>query len=277
MAAIPALARWSRELEQLPPFPRSAVELMRTLDDDRASTRLLADLLGRDPALASNVLRMANSAMFRGSARIDTVMAATQRIGVERVAALLSGRWLTRALPARLPFYDLATADHLATALAAAALAEQLALVLRQPTRLVFIAGLLRDLGMLVIATAAPPAAAIAARLAAGESLLAIERAQLGIDHAELGHELAWRWKLPPEIAAASRWHHEPDRTPLAPTLVDLVHVGDLGAADPAPLTTTRIGPGPCARLGLDDALLVRAQAAASAAAAGHQQALRAA
>src|SRR3954465_4796822 len=104
MATLPALARWTRELDPLPPFPGITLELIRALDDDRASTRMLAALLGQDPALAANALRIANSAMFPGPARVDGVLAATQRIGVGRVAALLSGRWLKQAMPPRLGF-----------------------------------------------------------------------------------------------------------------------------------------------------------------------------
>jgi HD-like signal output (HDOD) protein len=62
-----------------------------------------------------------------------------------------------------------------------------------------------------------------------GATLIGAEREILGVDHTEVGAEVAAVWKLPDPVVSAIRWHHDPNRVPTGVdgACVDLVHVAD--------------------------------------------------
>jgi putative nucleotidyltransferase with HDIG domain len=116
--------------------------------------------------------------------------------------------------------------NAVAVALSAGALGQRL----QVPDRgLLFTAGLLHDVGKIILNEfVAQKYAAIARRVAAERvSFCEAERAVLGYTHAELGGLVAERWGLPAEIVRCVRFHHEPGALPEPDRLVDVVHVAD--------------------------------------------------
>jgi putative nucleotidyltransferase with HDIG domain len=96
---------------------------------------------------------------------------------------------------------------------------------------LLFTAGLLHDIGKLVIsAFVQRESPSILLRARHGMDFSAAEREVLGVDHAEVGAHVAVSWRLPEPVAWAARWHHRPASAPqLADrSLVDLVHAADV-------------------------------------------------
>jgi HD-like signal output (HDOD) protein len=76
---------------QLQPLPEVAIRAQELVSDRQASVRHLGDLLSEDPAIVAALLRLANSPVFGGLGRIDTLTAAVQRIGVRQVAVIVTG------------------------------------------------------------------------------------------------------------------------------------------------------------------------------------------
>jgi HD-like signal output (HDOD) protein len=81
---------------------------------------------------------------------------------------------------------------------------------------LAFTAGLLHDLGKVVIATWLGGPGALVPVPEGGLSTIDLEREVVGLDHLEAGEAVALKWNLPKDIAAAMRWHHEPSSAPTA-------------------------------------------------------------
>ena len=88
-----------------------------------------------------------------------------------------------------------------------------------------FTAGLLHDVGKLLLAIALPDE--VTALMRSGGWIQASELALFGITHQELSVEILEQWRLPVQILNAVEYHHQPPGDPAQPTLADLVALGN--------------------------------------------------
>jgi putative nucleotidyltransferase with HDIG domain len=248
------------QVDRLPAFPTSAMQLSGLLRDDRAGAPEVERVVRPDPSLTANLLRMANSSYFSPRSRADTVRQAVALLGMKRTFELAVGAALARMIPARLPGYEIDAKAFWLHCVAVGVLSERLAKETRAASPdLLFTAGLLHDVGKLAVATfVARSAAEILVRARSGTDFVTAEREVLGVDHCEVGGRVAEAWKLPPSVAAAARWHHHPTAAPegVDRTLVDLVHAADalaisLGLGSDAGEMARTVDPGVWQRLGL--------------------------
>lgn len=218
------------DLERLPALPEVVQDLLDYLRRPEVDVAQVAHRIARDPALAAKLLRVANSSFYGLQGQVATINDALVVLGLRAVRTLVMGA----ALVAH--FRTLAAADfdrrafwaHSAgTALCARVLARERGANAENA----FTAGLLHDIGRLILAARHPEAYQdVEARRAAHDGYpLDAEREVLGFDHAQIGAVLAARWKFPQEIAAAIAAHHAPaDQSDAG--LADLIHVADVMA-----------------------------------------------
>ena len=226
-----ATAEILAQVNRLPAFPTSAARLAELLHDDRAGAAEVEKVIRPDPALTANLLRMACAPYFSPRSRPETVRQAVTLLGVKRTFEIATGAALSSLIPARLPGYDLEARSFWLHCVAVAVFSERLGRETgnRSPD-LLFTAGLLHDVGKLVISTFVfRQARAILLKSRLGMDFAAAEREVLGVDHAEIGAEVAAIWKLPEPVVSAARWHHRPMQAPaeVDRTLVSLVHLAD--------------------------------------------------
>ncbi|MEY2653835.1 MAG: hypothetical protein RLZZ524_863 [Pseudomonadota bacterium] len=229
----------ARRVGQLPVLPQAVLQALALLRSDTASDIDCAERIAIDAAMAARTLRLANSAFYGVSGRVATIRDAVVLLGRRTIGTLLA----TAAVADTLARSDIAGgADRQAAAQAmgrfwrhalGSALAAQALASRRPPDQdVAFTTGLLHDIGQLVLG-AHHASALQAVRAAAREDdadTLPIERALLGLDHAEVGAMVARHWRFPAEVVEAIGSHHA--GTPGTPaegpvTLGDLVHVAD--------------------------------------------------
>lgn len=230
MAESPQLAALAQRVTELPPLPEALVAVMRLLRQDDFSVGQCVDLIERDQALAARMLRLANSAFYGVPGRVASIGDAVRILGVRTVwsaltAAALHQRLRVEGCPGfRFEWY---WRHALATALAA----RGLALLLDHDADEAFLAGLLHDVGQLVMATFVPEAAAQAIALAKADDSgpTRAECEVLGFDHAQVGALVARHWHFPEAITLAIAQHHapEPAQGDEFISLSGLVHVAD--------------------------------------------------
>jgi len=204
-----ALFRELAQLRDLPPAPRTLGAIWEVLGAESSSASALADVLQRDPALCAKVLRLTNSAYFGLPRPVVEVRAACVVLGFETIRALAVGvttldalgRGVGRALD-----LDAFWRHAVGVATAAQALVRRAGL---PDAGSAFCAGILHDVGKLVLATLSPRRFGSLDAAAQG-SWLAAEAAEFGADHAEVGSWLADRWHFPEPIRAAVAAHHQP-------------------------------------------------------------------
>jgi putative nucleotidyltransferase with HDIG domain len=206
------------ELEALPVV---AQRLMAMVRDQRTTLETIADLLGTDQALAAAVLRYANSARAMPNRRIGSLREAVSRIGQIALSDVLLRACAGPLLDRGLPPYALPRRvawRHAATASAASA---GLAKLFRSAGgEGAGVAGLLHDVGKMVLTSVVPEAAAEAVSIARSRRLLVwqAEDLVLGFNHAQVGGALLRSWGLPDAVVDAVTFHHQHHMTsnPLA-------------------------------------------------------------
>ena len=86
-----ALKRFADDPQRLPRRPQLLPQLLSTLNDSDASSRDIAAVIARDPALAANLLKLANSALYRRhEAAVESLDRAVAMVGVEGLRHLVA-------------------------------------------------------------------------------------------------------------------------------------------------------------------------------------------
>ena len=246
---------------QLPTLPTVVFQLHAVLDDDRKGPADVAAVIERDPALTTRLLRAANSALYaRGSDRVGSVYAATQRIGLGQVRSLCLVLAVVQAFSSRRRIIGHESLwSHSG---AVGSVARHLWNVADRPGALaaddVYVAGLLHDVGLLVLdqffAEEFDQLAALRQEIEL--PLWQHEEDLLGMDHGDVGGLLLGSWSLPSAVVDGVTYHHRPHEAPER-------HRGVCQAVHAAEVLTTELG------RSLEDELPIGADAQAALTALG--------
>lgn len=233
--------------------------ILPRLGDESLAAQELGRMVGQDPILAARVLHLANSPFYGLSRQVGSLEEAVMILGISHLRGMVLSTGLIGLF---------ADAEAVSRSLATAAAAGSLAKSLKRDQGMAFTAGLLHNLGALLLGHFAPDAwRALASEPAPdSENRLAREKTTFGFNHCELGADIAGDWRFPDAIRSAIRSHMQPPDEP-AEALTDLVHTAwTLSAADQSGGSAT-VGPSILQRLGLDgDAGAVRLADASQAA-----------
>lgn len=260
---IPGKADILAGLKRLPGLSPAVQAILPRLADDALDVAELTRKLGEDPVLAARVLHLANSPFYGLSRQIDSLRDAVLVLGFGNLRGLMLSAGLIGAFAAA---DATATSRSLATAAAAGVLAKSLGLDPGQA----FTAGLLHNLGALLVNHFAPdPWRELAVEPIGSDTRLTREREIFGFDHCELGADIAGQWHFPEAIQAAIRHYPRPPDDP-GERLTDLVHVAWVVGAPEQPGAGPVFAPGVASRLGLaspegEDGQAILGQAARAA------------
>ncbi len=197
----------------IPSLPGGLASVLSVAGSEEATAEDVAQAIMLDPGLSTKVLRMANSAFYGRLSRAETVTEAVVTLGFGAVRTIaLAASVVEHILPEE-SVPGLSWQGFWRHCVSSGAAAE---LLLRQMTgsrrngEVAFVAGLLHDVGKLVIARNAPTAfaASIQAARSNGGDCIAAETEVLGSDHSLVGAMLAEAWRIPETIATAIALHH---------------------------------------------------------------------
>jgi len=202
--------------KDLPTLPLVVLQLHSTLDAEHSDLAAVAAIVERDPALTARLLRVANSALYtRGGGRIGSVRTAVAMLGIGQLRAMCLVLAVVKLFQAsgqgvdHDEFWRHASAVGLTAKFLAGHLESAAGLV---PDDM-YVAGLLHDVGLLVLDQFFPKQLAAVCQAAAEQEqpLWRVEAERLGLDPGEVGALLLGRWGLPQGTVDAVADHHHPD------------------------------------------------------------------
>lgn len=201
------------ELHSLPSIPKVAQELIQQFDNPSANLESVARNIERDPVIAAKVLRLANSARFRGAREATSVEDAAMRLGFNTLRTLVMASAVTGAFKVDTGF-DLKA--FWLNSFRVASIARTLARQLQLDADAAFTCGMMHNIGELLIQAGAPDFARRLNRQPQREAAAhaAEETLQLGFGYPEVGAELARRWQLPQLIQHAIGYQARPSQAP---------------------------------------------------------------
>jgi putative nucleotidyltransferase with HDIG domain len=193
-------------------LPEVCLRVSEMLEDPHTSANDLGRVIGRDTGLTARLLKIVNSAFYGFPSRIETVSRAVAIIGMRELRGLVLAASAIEAF-SKVPNDVLNMAHFWRHSVYCGVVGQLLAgecHVLHKER--LFVAGLLHDIGKLIICNKLPRQARTIQQLCDDNGMLDFEaeREVLGFDHAEVGGELLQQWRMPDTLTEAVRFHHNP-------------------------------------------------------------------
>jgi HD-like signal output (HDOD) protein len=198
----------------LPTAPKVLAELISSFNNTTVAVNEISHKISADPVLSAKLLRLANSAYYHVPRTVGTVDDAVRMLGFVTVRTLVISAGLVGGFRT-VPGLDLKRFWRYS--LHAAVAARWIARKAGENTDLAFTIGLMHSIGQLVIHTGIPPEAEAIDKIAGPFDAGRMEQEQvaLGYNYADVGAELAARWKFPQVFADAIRaFPDPPDQIP---------------------------------------------------------------
>lgn len=240
--------------------PGVYLKLKEVIDDPYGTFDQITDIIMSDPGLAARLLKIANSALYGLSAKVETINHALSIIGSDQLSELaLATSMISRfeKIPKDLVDVDQFWKHNVACGVAARYIAAHKNLA---HPEWYYLAGVLHDLGKLIMLKEIPEDYANVLAEVRSDSSLRLEDVEtriLQFNHAQVGSILLKEWKLPPSLVAAINFHHDPLSAQDYVTEASVVHVADylaykIGMTDGCESVSPYFVPQTLTDLGLD-------------------------
>jgi putative nucleotidyltransferase with HDIG domain len=191
-------------------MPTTVLALGKAVGDDRCTVDRVLGILAQDPALSAALLRLSNSVMYVRDDRVMDLRSAVMRLGFDSIFHLGQSAAIIRSIRGGSHLDPRTLWQHsVAVGLVAkgiCGLARQ-----NQHQESAYLAGLLHDIGKIALDQCfSDEYGPVVEAMAEGAVCLEVERALLGLTHADVGAMVAVQWNFPEPMVAAIRDHHEP-------------------------------------------------------------------
>lgn len=223
-----------KKVKQLPPLSNSAAELIKIADKDDVSANTMATVIEKDPDLAGQLLRVANSAAFHPASPISSIQFAVSFLGNRTTMGIIMGFCLASVYKKPLKGYIAPEGAlwrySLTTAIAARFLSKFSKYDISP--ELAYTSGLLHAIGKSVISEfLSVENIELADINVEVKDFSDIEKEALGTDHCEVGKAMAQQWNLPKDVCQVIGFYNTPqDADNEFKPLVYLVHLASFVA-----------------------------------------------
>ncbi len=218
----------------LPSVPATLARVIQITNRPNSTADEVARIVMLDQSLATKVLRLANSAYYGRRTKAETVTEAVITLGFSSVRNLAASASVVDALFPKRLFPGFSWQDmwiHSVTCgLGAEAIYTRMVGRARGGNESAFIAGLLHDVGKLILARALPQkfVQIVEHCCGYGYQMVNAESNVLSTNHAKIGGELAEQWQFPEILQAGIAYHHCPEDAAGHEDIARAVHAANL-------------------------------------------------
>jgi HD-like signal output (HDOD) protein len=213
-----ALKEIVSQIDSLPTLPAIYVELVEELKSDDASIETIGQIISKDIGLTAKILKTVNSSFFGLRQQITNPAKAVSMLGLDLVKAIvLTSGAFNKFKNLKYPGFSLEQMwDHAMLTGAFAKIIAKEGGLNRTAADTAFMAGLLHDIGKLLIASYLPNSFKMINKLTQKMTIpMSIAEAKIiGTTHSSVGAYLLGLWGLPDDILYATAFHHFPDQQP---------------------------------------------------------------
>ena len=202
-------------LEDLPHFPEALIKLERILVlDDNVNVDEIVQLVSQDSRLVAGLIGVVNTPKYTTGTRITDLNSAVVRVGLKDVRLMAHAINYKSSFKRKPPFSETRFINH---ALLSAFIAQGLAKFLKINSGDAFLCGLMRDIGIYLLATEDREGYLKVIKLTGYDiaKLIHAEVTVFGTQHAMMSARLLQQWGFPEEIILGIAHHHSPDKAPV--------------------------------------------------------------
>jgi putative nucleotidyltransferase with HDIG domain len=210
-------------------LPEVYLRLNQVINDPDHDAGQVGEVIAHDPALTARLLRIVNSAYYGLASNIELVSRAVSVIGEDDLRNLVLATSTVQGfdrLPNELVDIRLFWSHSVHTGIIARLLSRHCNILHRER---MFVAGLLHDIGKLILYFAEPEWSQ-QVLLDASENdgmLFRAEQRKFGYTHADVGGALMEAWNLPDTLIETVRLHHDPLQANNHPVETAIVHIAN--------------------------------------------------
>ncbi|GAB4346594.1 MAG: HDOD domain-containing protein [Candidatus Abyssubacteria bacterium] len=223
-----ALKERAERIRELSTLPSVILRILEVMNNPVSDARDVEREIIEDPVITAKVLKVANSPFYGSDRNVTTISQAVVLMGFAEVQNIaLSVSIFSRFAEPTKMFDRHDFWEHcFATAVAAEALQRRVS----AQTNEGFVAGLLHDIGRIVLDQYFPNEFREIIALAESQkiSLLEAERKILGVTHCDIGYWVTEKWNLPSILTDSILFHHSPFSCRESYVLTSIVHVADV-------------------------------------------------
>ena len=210
-------------------LPEIYIRVNEMLDDPNTTAHAIGKVISQDTGLTARLLKLVNSPEYGFSSKIDTVSRAVSIIGLRELRDLISSASAIEnfsTIPTEILNMVRYWRHSVYCGVVARLLAEQCDVL---HSERLFVAGLLHDIGKLVMSERIPEQVRQAMVLSEKQSVFDFQAEQsvIGYDHAEVGGRLLRAWQMPDSLCNAVEFHHEPLKAENALMETCIVHIAN--------------------------------------------------
>jgi putative nucleotidyltransferase with HDIG domain len=214
---------------KLPEIPTIVFELNEVIEDPMASSENIAEVVNKSPSLTANLLRLVNSPLYGFPDKVDRVSRAVTLIGTKEISSLALGIMMLTVFK-NIPPDILNMHSFLKHSLACGVISRILAARKNlKETEQILVAGLLHDIGRLVVYAYFPELARklLSRAFVSDQILYREEQSYLGCQHTDIAKYLLQKWQLPSSIVNNVVNHHNPS-TAENSVQATIIHLADI-------------------------------------------------
>lgn len=235
MDELEVLKKLFYRIQRMPSLPSIVFQVLRLLEDEDVSIKELQEAIKQDPSLTLKILKMANSAYYGLPRKISTVSEALVILGLETLKSIVIAASAYHVLGIKVSGYRYPHGGLWVHSLYTATVAQEIArYVGLKNTEEIFIAALLHDVGKIAlgeeIEAHEPEMIEVLSRTQASFEM--VEKAVIGINHAEAGAMVVKVWNLPSIYQDTIGFHHYPSAADKYKEMIACVHLADIIAIE---------------------------------------------
>ncbi|MES9972021.1 MAG: HDOD domain-containing protein [Candidatus Thiodiazotropha sp.] len=214
-------------IDKLVSLPEIAIQVNQMMEQPNCSSAKLAEIISSDVDISARLLKLVNSPFYGLRSEVDTISRAVTITGTHELQNLVLATTAVRSfngIPENLVNMD----DYWRHAIITGVMAQMLAVYSNAlHSERLFVAGMLHDIGRLVIYLRLPDQAIEIMKINRGDEwiLANAEEQVLGFNHMDVGAALMKSWHLPESLMSVAKNHHRPAHATEYKLDVALVHI----------------------------------------------------